>query len=148
MLVLSGETFPGELWYFCRVACESFTSKYWSVRPILSPAQSDLIFLMRRWAAIVWDRRRRTALPPLLPVDCNTGESVVQSTGRKRGRSQVCPTRNYSKTSMTPAHCKHAHCTSCVLQCRQTWLLDKNFMSWLLNWCPPHTHTHTKANQQ
>lgn len=33
----------------CRVACELFTSKYWSVWPsILSPARLNLIFLMRR----------------------------------------------------------------------------------------------------
>lgn len=69
---------------------------------VYSPAQSDLIFLMRR--------RPSCGTKTNSPVDCNTGELAVgQSTGRKRGRSQVCPTRNYSKTSMTRAHCKHAH---------------------------------------
>ncbi|XP_038128076.1 piggyBac transposable element-derived protein 4-like [Cyprinodon tularosa] len=64
-------------------------------------------------AAIVRDiqREKNTPTPP-----------VAQTAGKKRGRCQVCPTRNDCKTSMTCSKCKkyvckeHAHtlCTSCV----------------------------------
>lgn len=76
--MLVGETFPGELLpcglrvvHIQVLKCATYTPTC-SVRPDISHA-----------AAIVWDRRRRTALPPLLPVDCNTGESVGNVAGAK-----------------------------------------------------------------
>lgn len=105
-------------------------NKDWNIRKL---SQSRIFLEQLGYALVKPHIERRQCLPRAstaaatvvkdIQTKTHTPTSpVVQTTGRKRGRCQICPYRNDSKTSNTCVKCKkyvckeHAQtlCTSCA----------------------------------